>query len=245
MQRRLHVARQRGRDAVRVDRVVVQPLGLEEDLVPLALGEAHDLVLDRRAVARPDAGDLPRVHRRAVQVGADHGVRRAASVAVMWQAICGVVIRSVRNENGSGGSSPGCSSSPAQSMVRPSSRGGVPVLSRPEREAAAARASRDRPSDGASPTRPAGIFSSPMWIRPPQERAGGQDDRARPRAAARRRARRRRPARRASSIRSSTAPSTISRPVAARRAARCIAPAVELAVGLGARARAPPGPCCG
>ena len=49
----------------------------------------------------------------------------------MWQAICGVVIAVVRNEKGEGGSSPGCTSSAAQSMVRPSSRGGVPVFSRP------------------------------------------------------------------------------------------------------------------
>ena len=74
--RLLHVARQRGRDAVRIDRVVVEPFRLEEDLVPLALGEAHHLVLDRRAIARADAGDLARIHRRAVEIGADHRMRR-------------------------------------------------------------------------------------------------------------------------------------------------------------------------
>ncbi len=58
----------------------------------------------------------------------------AGVVAVMWQGICGVVMRLVRNEKGGGGSSPCCASSPAQSIVRPSSRGGVPVLSRPKRE---------------------------------------------------------------------------------------------------------------
>ena len=40
-------------------------------------------------------------------------------------------MRSVRVENGSGGSSPGCISNAAQSIVVPSSRGGVPVFSRP------------------------------------------------------------------------------------------------------------------
>ena len=74
-------------------------------------------------------------------------------------------MRSVSTENGSGGSSPGCISSAAQSMVRPSSRGGVPVLSRPS--AKPSRSSvRDRPSAGASPTRPAGVWRSPMWMRP-------------------------------------------------------------------------------
>ena len=85
----------------------------------------------------------------------------AGVVVVMWQTTCGVVMRSVMKENGGGGSSPGWTSSPAQSIVRPSSRGGVPVLSRPS--AKPQRASvRDRPSDGCSPTRPAGIFSSPI-----------------------------------------------------------------------------------
>ena len=37
----------------------------------------------------------------------------------------------VRKEKGEGGSSPGCISRLAQSIVRPSSRGGVPVFSRP------------------------------------------------------------------------------------------------------------------
>src|SRR5438132_5921784 len=40
-----------------------------------ALGELHHLVFERRAVARPDAANLPRVERRAAQVLADHAVR--------------------------------------------------------------------------------------------------------------------------------------------------------------------------
>ena len=66
----LHVVGQRGGDAVRIDGVVVEAFGLEEDLVPLALGEAHHLVLDGRAVARADALDLAGVHRRAGEVRA-------------------------------------------------------------------------------------------------------------------------------------------------------------------------------
>ena len=54
-QRELDVLRQRGRDAVRIDRVVVEPFRLEEDLVAVALAEADDLVLDRRAIARAAA----------------------------------------------------------------------------------------------------------------------------------------------------------------------------------------------
>ena len=40
------------------------------------VGEADDLVLDRRAVARSAAANLARVHRRAVQVRADQVVDR-------------------------------------------------------------------------------------------------------------------------------------------------------------------------
>src|SRR5438045_539275 len=44
--------------------------------MPLALRETHDLVLDRWAIARADAGDLPRIHRRAAKIGANDGMRR-------------------------------------------------------------------------------------------------------------------------------------------------------------------------
>jgi hypothetical protein len=53
----LHVEGQARRDAVGVDLVGVQALGLDENLVREFVGEAHDLVLDRRAIARPDALD--------------------------------------------------------------------------------------------------------------------------------------------------------------------------------------------
>ena len=89
----------------------------------------------------------------------------AAVVRVMPHWICGVVMRSVSVENGSGGSSPGCISTAAQSIVVPSSRGGVPVLSRPSAKPSRSRVS-DSPTAGASPTRPAGVWRSPMWIRP-------------------------------------------------------------------------------
>ena len=39
--------------------------------MPILVGEAHNLVLDGGAVARPSAVDLAGVHRRPVQVGAD------------------------------------------------------------------------------------------------------------------------------------------------------------------------------
>jgi hypothetical protein len=55
----------------------------------------------------------------------------SAVVLVTPHSICGLAMRSVRNENGVGGSSPFCISSEAQSIVLPSSLAGVPVFSRP------------------------------------------------------------------------------------------------------------------
>ena len=89
----------------------------------------------------------------------------ASVVVVTPQLICAFSIRSVRNEKGTGGSSPACISRLAQSIVRPSRRAGVPVLSRPSRNSSASRR-WERPLAGGSPWRPAGVFSSPRWIRP-------------------------------------------------------------------------------
>ena len=57
----LHLGRQAGGDAVQVDPGMIPPLRLDEDLVAVPVGEAHDLVLDRRAVARAGRGDPPGV----------------------------------------------------------------------------------------------------------------------------------------------------------------------------------------
>ena len=86
-------------------------------------------------------------------------------------------MRSVSIENGSGGSSPCCISSAAQSMVVPSSRGGVPVLSRPSVKPARSSVA-ERPSAGASPTRPAGDLPLADMDQAAQEGAGGEHDRA-------------------------------------------------------------------
>jgi hypothetical protein len=84
-------------------------------------------------------------------------------------------MRAVSIENGSGGSSPGCISTADQSIVAPSSRGGVPVLRRPS--AKPSRSSVSRQSDGGGLADPAGrrlLFAHVN--QPAQERAGRQDD---------------------------------------------------------------------
>src|SRR3569623_502509 len=57
-ERELDVERQRRRDPVRIDLRRVDALGLEVDLVAVFVRKPDDLVLDRRAVARPGALDL-------------------------------------------------------------------------------------------------------------------------------------------------------------------------------------------
>ena len=133
--------------------------------MPGATGEAHHLILDGGAVARPHAADLARIHGRAGQVGADDGVRclgRGRDPA--FDLRIGDPAGQER-ERHRRSSSPGCISSDAQSIERPSSRAGVPVLSRPRRRSRA-KSRSDKPLAGGSPCRPAGVFSSPRWISP-------------------------------------------------------------------------------
>ena len=161
----LHVGRKRGGDAVGIDGVVVQALGLQEDLVGRAGRQSappcprwRGSSAGRRCRSGPEyMGERARLARMMAWV--------ASVVVVTPQLICAFSIRSVRNEKGMGGSSPACISRLAQSIVRPSRRAGVPVLSRPSRRSSAS--SRwERPLAGGSPWRPAGVFSSPRWIRP-------------------------------------------------------------------------------
>src|ERR1700691_6144937 len=63
---------QRSGDTVRIDRAVVEAFRLQEDLVAIAVAEADDLVLDRWTIAWTAALDLPGIHRRPVDIGADH-----------------------------------------------------------------------------------------------------------------------------------------------------------------------------
>ena len=72
----LHLRGQAGGDAVRIDRVIVQSFRLQEDVVAVPVREPHDLVLDRGTIARPRSRDVPAIHRRAVQIGPDHRMRR-------------------------------------------------------------------------------------------------------------------------------------------------------------------------
>src|SRR6185503_1243383 len=65
---RLHLARQAHRETVDVDLPRVDAFGLEEDLVPLFIRKADDLVLERRTIARADPANLPVEQRRSIEV---------------------------------------------------------------------------------------------------------------------------------------------------------------------------------
>ena len=97
----------------------------------------------------------------------------ASVVVVTPQLICGVAMCPVRNEKGTGVSSPGCISRLAQSIERPSRRAGVPVLRRPRRRSRASSRS-DRPLAGSlAMAAGGGLFLAPM-DQPAQEGAGGE-----------------------------------------------------------------------
>ncbi len=84
-QLQLHIPGQRGGDSVGINRGIVEPLGLQEDLVAVAAGEAHHLVLDGGAIARTDTLDLAGIERRPVQIGLDQPMGtggRAGDVAL-------------------------------------------------------------------------------------------------------------------------------------------------------------------
>ena len=67
----LHVGGQRSADAVGIDQMRVEPFRLEEYLMAVPIGEAMDLVLDGRAIARPARIDRAGEKRRAMQIRAD------------------------------------------------------------------------------------------------------------------------------------------------------------------------------
>ena len=99
----------------------------------------------------------------------------SAVVRVMWQGSCGAVTAVVSEEKNSGSGSPCWISSRSQSIVEPSSRGGVPVLSRPSAKPAASRlwASETEGAIAEAPGRRALVAEMDHSA---QEGAGGQHD---------------------------------------------------------------------
>ena len=61
--RQLDVGRQRRADPVGIDQMAVEPFGFEENLVPVTIGKAVNLVLDRRTIARARRPDRTGKHR--------------------------------------------------------------------------------------------------------------------------------------------------------------------------------------
>src|SRR3569623_1904769 len=127
-------------------------LGLQENLVAVAVAEADDLILDRGAITRAGAFDLPGIHRRAVHIGPDQlvGCGRGASDAA-FDLRGGDFIGEGRTRLGG--------------IIAGLPLDGVPVVSRSSVKPICSM-EFERPIAGASSMRPAGQFASPRWMIP-------------------------------------------------------------------------------
>ena len=172
---RLGLRRQRGRNAVRIDGRIVDALGFEKDLMAVAVGEADDLVLDRRTIARAAAGDRAGIDGGAMRIRPHDAMGLGGGAGDVAGKLTARRSPRVSEEKNSGGSSPCWTSSASQSIVARSSRGGVPVFSRAEREAGRVEALRQR--DRGRVAEPAGRRALVAEMdHAAQERAGGEDD---------------------------------------------------------------------
>ena len=67
----LNILGQGGRNTIGIDGMIVQPFRFEENLMFGFIGKPNHLILDRRAIARTAAINLPAIHRCAMQIIAD------------------------------------------------------------------------------------------------------------------------------------------------------------------------------
>ncbi len=141
--RSLGLGRDRGRDPVRIDGVVVQPFGLQEHLVAGLVGEAHHLVLDRGAIARADPRGAAAIDSRFRQPLGDDPVRGLVGVGDAAGDLRPLDGAASGTEKGVGRLVAGLHLQPVpgDGASRRAARG-VPVFSRPMREAQRRRAGR-------------------------------------------------------------------------------------------------------
>ena len=133
--------------------------------MPVALAETHDLVLDRRAITRAAAMDLPGIHRRTMHIGPNdlvRGRRRSGDAALDLPVLD--ALRSASKMAPAGHRQAAFPPPPSRSLRH---RAAAACRSSAVRGSSPARSSvPESPSAGASPTRPAGICRSPIWMRP-------------------------------------------------------------------------------
>ena len=118
------------RQAIDIDLVDVRSFRFEKDLMALLVRKAHYFVLKRWTVAWTDARDLPVVERRAADVRADQIVDAAGRVDEMTGNLRPFDSPGHERKRHDG-SSPCSAGNREKSIVRRSSRGGVPVFRRP------------------------------------------------------------------------------------------------------------------
>ena len=86
----LNLARQTHREPVDVDFPRLDPFGFKKNLMPLLVGEADDLVLERRTVPRTDAANLTVEQGRAREIRAHelvHAIGRVQKMTVDLRAV--------------------------------------------------------------------------------------------------------------------------------------------------------------
>jgi len=141
-------------------------------------GEAMHLVLDRRAVARPDATDDPGIHRRAVKRSANDLVGALVGVRDPARQLARVQLAPAHEGEHRLGPVSWLHFQHEKSTLRASRRGGVPVFNRPTGSFSSRRraARLRRPGHRLGPLRSCRANMDPAG----EESTCGQDYRARP-----------------------------------------------------------------
>ena len=132
----------------------------------LTIGEAHDLVLDRRAISRAAAFDIARKDWRLPDIAADHRMRRLGRLRDVASDLrvhraCEFDAEHLRGRYRRPWASKAFDSrwcAHRAAAACPSSSGRAAIR--------ASRIARQARRDGASPMRPAEIFTGPIWMRP-------------------------------------------------------------------------------
>lgn len=108
--RDLHLSRQARTHTLHIHLVCAEALRLDEDLVPVFVRKAHELVLDARAIARAGGVDLSAVDCGSMKVIENHAVRIRIGVGEVEYGACSRESLPLRNENAGIGTSPSCRS---------------------------------------------------------------------------------------------------------------------------------------
>jgi hypothetical protein len=172
----LHIEGQARRNPIRIHLLRVEPLGFDKDLMRALIGEAHDLVLDRRAVARTDPLDDSGEHGGAIAGRPNYVVRTLVCLRYETVYLSWVLTGSPDERKHRRRLIARLRVITEKSMLRPSSLGGVPVFSRPTRSGSSRRRAARR-SEAGSPATASRVLIKPHVDTATEESAHGQHHR--------------------------------------------------------------------